>query len=210
MASNKISRSSRVTKVPTLCRHCGKHASEPPAWLTLLEKMAPGTGCSEPGYTVSSLAKTSGLSRQRIALLVTACITEGVLEIPKDLHGAKVYRRTWYGRQLLGRWKTAGWKRDSSPTDNSKVRAAKGARPATNNISLKPRKVLIQNWKKLVAPLNCRFCGSLMQPYHPAPASDPTRGNMMSCPKCWAGCLWQPPDAWDWRPGFSKNRDKEG
>jgi hypothetical protein len=100
----------RVTVMPAVCAHCHKPSSNPPAWIKFMEAMAPGRGAEEQAYSASLLAKKVALSRQRANLLIAGAIKAGVLEIPKGISGAKVYRRTWYGRQILGRWKSLGWK----------------------------------------------------------------------------------------------------
>ncbi len=103
----------KVTVFPTtICTHCHKAAGNPPAWMRLLDVMAPGRGVEEPAYSVSLLAKMSKLSRQRANLLVNEAVAAGALEIPRGISGARVYRRTQTGRQALGRWKTLGWKGD--------------------------------------------------------------------------------------------------
>lgn len=105
---SKEPRAPRFTKAPALCRHCGKYTSTPPAWIWILDIMAPGSGTSEPTMQLKDIAKKIGQTVQRTSQMIRQCLDAGVLEALKPGSGHAIYRRTWYGRQLIGRWKTAG------------------------------------------------------------------------------------------------------
>jgi hypothetical protein len=105
-----LKESTRVTIKPAPCPHCHKPVSQPPAWIKLLEAMSPGRGQDDPFMSVAALAKAVGMSRQRASILVDEAVGAGALEIPGNTTGARVYHRTQYGRQILGVWKTAGWR----------------------------------------------------------------------------------------------------
>lgn len=100
----------RTTVAPAVCAHCHKPSSNPPAWMKLLDVMAGGRGKEEQSFSIGALAEKADLSRQRTTMLVDQAVKAGVLEVPAGISGARVYRRTWYGRQLLGRWKSLGWR----------------------------------------------------------------------------------------------------
>lgn len=98
----------RIT--PALCRHCRKVTSDAPSWLKILSVMAPGIKRPEPQLTVQAIAHLTKRSRSLTVYQVDAALKAGLLELVPDISGTRVYRRTWYGRQILGRWKTAGWR----------------------------------------------------------------------------------------------------
>lgn len=100
----------KETVFPPVCPHCHKASGNPPAWMKLLAATAPGRGMAEQAFSVTVLAKLTKLSRQRANILVHEAVKAGALEIPSGISGARVYRRTQYGRQILGRWKSLGWK----------------------------------------------------------------------------------------------------
>jgi hypothetical protein len=110
MSTPTVESSTKVTVTPQLCTHCHKASGNPPAWMKLVEAMAPGRGQQEPTMSVSALAEKTGLSRQRVNQLADQAAKAGMLEIPRGISGVRVYRRTPYGRQILGRWKSLGWK----------------------------------------------------------------------------------------------------
>jgi len=99
------------TKAPHECPHCGKYASRPPVWLKVLDAMAGGTGRSEQAWGIPAISDEAGISRSLARAAVLKGVRDRVLEVPPEVRGQPVYRRTWYGRQLLGRWKAAGWRR---------------------------------------------------------------------------------------------------
>lgn len=100
----------KTTKVPSICRHCHKVSTLPPAYMKVLSAMAPGIKNPEPQLTVGAIAEMTKVKRPLAEYLVKAALRERVLELVPGISGARVYRRTWYGRQILGRWKTAGWR----------------------------------------------------------------------------------------------------
>lgn len=99
----------RSTKVPAICAHCKHISSVPPSWIKVLDALAPGTGKAELQLTVGAIANRAKLKRPLTEYIVKAAVADRVLELVPGISGTRVYRRTWYGRQILGRWKTAGW-----------------------------------------------------------------------------------------------------
>lgn len=100
---------SRVTKAPALCRHCNKAVSDPPAWMKLIDLMAPGRGTEEQKHRASDLARLVERTPQQTFQMLEQAIEAGAVKKSRVL-GVPVYERTWYGRQLLGRWKSVGWR----------------------------------------------------------------------------------------------------
>lgn len=99
----------RVTKAPALCRHCSKAVSDPPGWMRLIDAMAPGRGQVEQLFRTSELARRIERTPQQTHQMLEQAVEAGAVERTRQL-GLPVYRRTWYGRQLLGRWKSVGWR----------------------------------------------------------------------------------------------------
>src|SRR5581483_6100279 len=87
----------RVTKAPALCPHCGEAITKAPAWMRLMSEMAPGRGAEEPVFGLAQLAGHVGESRQRTLQMVHEAVAAGALERLPAVAG---YRRTHYGRQL--------------------------------------------------------------------------------------------------------------
>jgi hypothetical protein len=50
------------------------------------------------------MASMLQITRQRVSVLVRTAKEAGAID-PVD--GTNAYKRSWYGRQILGRWKTA-------------------------------------------------------------------------------------------------------
>lgn len=99
----------RVTKAPAVCQNCGHAVSKAPAWMSVLEALAPGRGQPEPAYTLTAIAGRIEGSRQRTLQMLNDAVSAGVLERDRS-SGAPLYRRTRYGQKLLARWKSVGWR----------------------------------------------------------------------------------------------------
>jgi hypothetical protein len=61
--------------------------------------------------TVAIIAERAKLSRQRVEQLVPIALQEKMLEADTQFHGVRMFKRTWYGRQILNRWKATGWRK---------------------------------------------------------------------------------------------------
>jgi hypothetical protein len=96
-------------KIPVFCQHCRKLTSTPPAYLKILSVMAGGRGKPEPRFTAGDITRLAKLKRPMAEYLIKAALLAKVLELVPS-PGTRVYRRAWYGRQILGRWKSAGWR----------------------------------------------------------------------------------------------------
>jgi hypothetical protein len=113
-------------RLPRACPRCRALLGRPPAWLWALEAMSPGSGRAA-GFTVSAIAAAAGVSRQGASRAVAGAIEAGLAEPLERLVGAKLYRKTAYGRVLLSKWRRAGWRPAARPLP----RPAKGGRPGS-------------------------------------------------------------------------------
>jgi len=97
----------RVTKIPSLCKHCNKHTSNPPRWVDVLALMAGGKGI-DVYLTSTQLSQKLRCSRQAAYNLIQAALKEGALQPISE--GSNTYRKTKYGVEIHSRWVRSGWK----------------------------------------------------------------------------------------------------
>lgn len=100
----------RQTMFPSTCPHCSKLFGRPPSVLRVLEAMSPGYGVKGVVYTAGAVSRNSGMGPQHAHQAVLEAEKAGLIERATEVSGAKAYRKTNLGTQLLSRWKTAGWK----------------------------------------------------------------------------------------------------
>ena len=92
-----------------LCPNCDHLIASPPPWVRLLEALSPGTGNRNVVYTVSAIASKANLTRQWADLMIPLALKAKAIEVARDVVGAKAYRKTKLGTQVLSRWIAAGW-----------------------------------------------------------------------------------------------------
>ena len=101
----------KETVLPSCCHKCEAIQGRPPAWLRILEAMSPGPGVRITGYTLTAIAGAAAMSRQHVLQIIPVAIGAGLIELATEFKGARMYRKTAYGTQVLSRWKTAGWRK---------------------------------------------------------------------------------------------------
>jgi len=96
----------RTTRFPSLCPHCGKHSTSPPASVAALGIFARGKG-AEVYHTVFSAAEQLGITRQAAGRLLHQAAEEGLLQAVAT--GSNTYHKTDLGTQVWSRWIRAGY-----------------------------------------------------------------------------------------------------
>jgi hypothetical protein len=96
---------------PSTCPKCKTLLGIPPGWLKILACMAPGRGEDEPCMTPAMIARKSGLSRQRVALLICSALELAMLADRGDAE-TTLLQRTKRGKQCLNQWIVKGWRHD--------------------------------------------------------------------------------------------------